>query len=201
MQKINQPAIGTAMEGGFFAGHYLLNDQPTGLIVSPKAIGQHPKAIAWNKSEKSVVGALSYVDGMANTQAMAEAGSKLAQWMRGLRIDGFDDWYLPAQDELEILYRNLKPSAVENWCYARSGINLSTLPPTRPYTPGHPVQTLLEAFREGGQEAFDLEAYWSSTQHAASTSYAWYQNFSHGRQDITRKSVALRARAVRSFAL
>ena len=195
------PIIGTPLEGGFYAGHYAIDDKPIGLIISPKAIGQHPKAIVWNKSEKSVAGALSYVDGLANTQAMAEAGSKLAQWMRGLRIDGFEDWYLPAQDELEILYRNLKPATVENWCYARAGINLSALPPTRPYTPDHPVQTMLEAFRKGGPEAFDLEAYWSSTQHAASASYAWSQDFYHGTQYRHHKSVALRARAVRRFAL
>jgi len=50
---------------------------------------------------------LSFVDGLANTRAMAAAGSELAQRILDLRIAGRDDWYLPALDETERLYRNL----------------------------------------------------------------------------------------------
>ena len=64
--------------------------------------------------------------------------------------------------------------------------------------PDRVVQALLFATMP---EEFKKAAYWSSQSHAEDASSAWFQNFYDGRQDITRKSVALRARAVRSFAL
>lgn len=95
------PIIGTALDGGFYAGHIRAGEQPFALIVAPKADGE-PDNIAWNGSNKFVAGALSYCDGMANTLAMAEAGSKLAQWARSLLVAGFDDWYLPSQPWLKM---------------------------------------------------------------------------------------------------
>ena len=118
-----------------------------------------------------------------------------------LVIDGHDDWYLPAQDELEVLYRNLKPGTQENYCWARSGINLSAVEPTRPYTPALPAQTLAEAFQAGAGEAFAESYYWSSTQHASHSVYAWCQYFDNGYQDHYGKSSELRARAVRRLIL
>jgi hypothetical protein len=194
------PIIGTAMGGGFYAGRIRVDDELFALIVAPKAEGEHDD-IAWNKSAKSIAGALSYFDGLANTQAMAEGGSKLAQWALGLRVGGNDDWYLPSQDELEIMYLNLKPTDEANWCYARSGINLSAATPTYPYTPDFPVKTLAEAFQQGGSEAFEPAWYWSSTQHASGSGCAWDQGFGDGGQDFTRKNDELRARAVRRLAI
>lgn len=179
-----QTIIGTAMGGGFYAGRIRVGDDIFALIVAPKAEGEHEDT-RWNKSDKSIEGALSYFDGLANTKAMAEGGSKLAQWALGLRIGGNDDWYLPSQDELEICYRNLKPTDETNWCYARSGINLSAANPTYPYTPEFPAQTLAEAFQQGGSEAFDPAWYWSSTQHASDSGYAWDQLFSYGNQFVS----------------
>jgi hypothetical protein len=195
-----QTIIGTAMGGGFYAGRIRVGDDIFALIVAPKVEGEHEDA-AWNTSAKSIEGALSYFDGHANTIAMAEGGSDLAKWALDLRIGGNDDWYLPSQDELEILYRNLKPTADKNWCYARSGINLSAAIPTYPYTPDFPVQTLAEVFQQGGSEAFEQEWYWSSTQHASFSDCAWGQHFSGGDQSLNRKLNELRARAVRRLAI
>ena len=195
------PAIGESFAGGFFAGLFLLDDGTRyGLIVAPKGEGQHDDT-AWIDNYKAVPGAHSYNNGFANTEAMAEAGSDLAKWARSLRIGGNDDWYLPSQDELEICYRNLKPTTEENYCYARSGINLSAVPPTRPYLPSSPVQTSAETFREAGAEAFDDVWYWSSTQHAADSGYAWSQSFSSGDQYDNDASSRLRARAVRRISI
>lgn len=188
--------IGTAMGDGFYAGRFRIGEQAYALIVAPKDEGEHDDAI-WIDNYKNVPGAKSYNDGLSNTIAMAEAGSEIAHWARDLRIGGHDDWYLPSQDELEIMYRNLKPTTRENYCYARSGINLSAIEPTRPYTPDLPVQTLAEAFQAGGEQAFDTVWYWSSTQHAATSDYAWYQYFSYGTQYDYYKDLELRARAVR----
>lgn len=192
-------APGTPMEGGFFGGNFTVDGTNHALIVSPKAEGQ--SGGIWIPRNKDVPTAKSYNDGMANTMAMAEAGSKLAQWALALRIADYADWYLPSQDELEILYRNLKPSTAENYCYARSGINLSALPPTRPYTPDFPVQTQADAFRLDGPEAFDEAWYWSSTQHAAFSDGAWDQNFNYGDQYNYYKSFDARARAVRRLVI
>lgn len=194
--RFSYPAAGTPFEGGFFAGVFQLDDGTRcGLIVAPKAEGEHPDH-AWIDDYKAVPGAQSYSDGFANTEAMADAGSAIAQWAQRLRIGDHDDWYLPSQDELEICYRNLKPTTRENYCYARSGINLAAVPPTRPYLPTNPVQTSAEPFREGGAEAFDDVWYWSSTQHAAYSDYAWCQDFNYGDQDDGTHD-RLRARAVR----
>ena len=194
------PLLGTAMGGGFYAGRVVIDGKPFALIVAPKAEGQLDPSI-WIARYKAVPGARSYCDGLANTLAMAEAGSKLAKQALGLRIGDHDDWYLPAIDEIEICYRNLKPGAGKNSCWARSGINLNSLPQGAPYTPDSPVQTLAEVFREGGPEAFDLDAYWSSTQHASDSDCAWHQDFSHGNQDYWYTTGKLPARVVRRLPL
>ena len=190
------PAIGTPMPGGFFAGTILLNGQRRAVIVSPKQIGDLEGV--WHQDEPDVPGAKSYNDGAANTQAMVDAGSELAKQVQALEIDGLNDFYIPSQDELEICYRAFKPTTEQNWCYARSGINLSAVPATYPYTPEFPVQTTLEAFKASGEEAFEEASYWTSTQHAGYSYYAWFQDFDDGSQDYISKSSELRVRAVRS---
>jgi hypothetical protein len=188
--------IGAPFAGGFFAGNIFVNNVLYALIVAPKAEGEHKDA-PWNKSTKSVEGALSYFDGLANTTAMAAAGSKLAQWALDLRIDGNEDWYLPSQDELEILYRNLKPTSQKNYLYSRSGINVSAAPPSYPYTPEAPAQTTAAAFQSGGEQAFADAWYWSSTQRASDSDFAWLQYFLSGGQNDDRKGSEFRARAIR----
>ena len=195
------PIIGTAMAGGFYAGRIRLDDgQIYALIVSPKAAGEH-QPTTWTGDVKNVPGAQSYCDGRANTLAMAEAGSKLAQWALDLSIGDADDWYLPSQDELEVIYRALKPTPRQNDCWARSGLNLSAVEPTLPYTPDYPVQTMAEAFKQGGAESFESNWYWTSTQHLASPGYAWSQYFSYGGQYGYSTGTKLRARAVRRLIL
>lgn len=193
------PIIGTSMGGGFYSGRIRIEGQLFSLIVSPKAEGQ--SGGIWIPDYKEVPGARSYNDGLANTKAMAEAGSKLAQLALAQRIGGFDDWYIPAQDELEVMYRNLKPSTDENSCYARSGINLHSAEPTLPYTTGFPVQTNAELFKLDADEAFDLAWYWSSTQHASGSDFAWGQGFGNGTQGYGYTDGQGRARFVRRLVI
>jgi hypothetical protein len=47
------------------------------------------------------------------------------------------------------------------------------------------------------KDQFQEEAYWSNTQHASYSDYAWYQDFYDGYQINTSTSYELRARAVR----
>jgi hypothetical protein len=47
------------------------------------------------------------------------------------------------------------------------------------------------------KEQFEDRWYWSGTQHADDSAYAWYQHFDHGDQGNVRKSTNLRAHFVR----
>ncbi|MES2126685.1 MAG: DUF1566 domain-containing protein [Pseudomonadota bacterium] len=192
-------AIGAPMEGGFFVGLIMIKGTVYGLAVAPKATGEFE--LPWSENNKFVAGATDFVDGLENTVAMGDAGSKLAQTIRELRIDDFEDWYLPSQAELDIAYRALKPTTDANSCYNRSGLNAASLPPAQPYSMGGPVQTSAQAFQAGGAEAFDAVDYWTSTQHAAFSDGAWSQYFDDGYQDYSGKSAAGRARAFRRFAI
>ncbi len=73
-------------------------------IGAPKAALKHLKKMRWNESDENIAGALSVYDGLANTRAMAEAGSKLAVAIAELRIGGRDDWYLPSRGEALLAY-------------------------------------------------------------------------------------------------
>ena len=55
----------------------------------------------------------------------------------------------------------------------------------------------VKAFQLGGKQAFDIAWYWSSTQLAAGSDYAWLQLFDDGCQDFGLKSGDYCARAVR----
>ena len=186
-------AIGAAFGGGFFAGLIKVDGKAFALVVSPKLFGEFKGR--WIASDESVPGAEDYADGLANTNAMAAAGSELAKTVRGSVIEGFDDWYIPARDELELIYRNLKPTDYENSASFRDGENPSSMPMGRHYTEERPAQTGVAEFREGGVQALDSVWHWSSTQ--AGPSNAWSQGFSGGYQLYYHRSYEGRARAVR----
>ncbi|MEF2216280.1 DUF1566 domain-containing protein, partial [Pseudomonas aeruginosa] len=71
-----------------------------------------------------------------------------------------------------------------------------SLPPGDLYSEESPVQTLVEAFKAGGAEAFRPNWYWSSTQRSATL--AFYMNFYVGSQSFIDKNLELRVRPVRS---
>lgn len=194
-KKVCQAVAGTPYGGGFYAGRLLVGEHLFALLVAPKDGGEQDEAL-WNKLRKVVSGADSYFDGMANTRAMAEAGSKLAKWALDLKLNGESDWYLPSRDELEIIYRNLKPSTRKN-DERRNGDNPSSVPAGYPYTATLPSQTAAGQFRTGSAKAFEEAWYWTSTQYAPDSDYAWCQLFSVGHQDFASKNDHVRARAVR----
>ncbi len=196
MTLIHQTQFGTFVEqeGGHFGGNFLINGNVFSAFWAPKALGE--TADIWLPDYKTVNGADSVVDSMTNTLAMAEAGSQLAQWARGLDINGKRDWCIPARDVLEPAYRHLKPTTEETYCTFRDGDNPSSLPAGRHYTEDDPVvQTTVEAFKEGGIEAFSPTVYWTSTQY--SSRFAFVQHFLIGTQDYDDKGHKFRARAVR----
>lgn len=191
------PAIGAPFEGGHLGGVIRIAGALMAIVWAPKAQGETKGP--WLKSYDKVPGADSCVDSLANTLAMAEAGSPLAKWALDLRINGFDDWCLPARDVLELAYRHLKPGTYETYCSFRDGDNPSSVPVGYPYREGEIVQTSVEAFRSGGAEAFEEAWYWASTQYSADN--AWSQYFDGGGQHYGGKRFEARARAVRLIQL
>ncbi len=190
-----RPEIGEAYNGGFFAGLIRIGASTYGIIVAPKSTGETTGE--WGP-RNAIDSARSFFDGHANTIAMAAAGSDIACWAQALDIDGHADWYIPSRDELEICYRNLKPTDERNSCY--SGDNPSAYLPAYAYMPDNPAQTAVEVFAAaGGAEAFDAEWYWTSTQFAGNASNAWGQYFGGGNQIILDKGSQGRVRAVRRF--
>ncbi len=186
---------GTPFAGGFYAGRLLVNGEPYALILAPRGEGEHDEVRWCGGSLEPVADARSFYDGQANTIAMSAAGSALAAWALSLRIGGFDDWYLPSRDELEILYRAFKPTEEENYCWR--GDNPSSIPVGYAYSREAPAQTAVEIFRDGNDEAFEPTWYWSSTQYAGDEASAWSHFFTNGGQDNSHKVNELRARAVR----
>ncbi|MDF3837106.1 DUF1566 domain-containing protein [Cupriavidus basilensis] len=192
---VNSLRPGDAIGGGFYASLIRQIDGIYALVVAPKDGGEH-KGIAWNSSTARVDGAISYYDGYANTLAMAEAGSELAKLALSLQLNGFHDWYLGARDEMEVIYRNLKPTA-GNYASFRDGENPSSVPVGYAYTETSPGQTACTAFQEGGVEAFADAWYHTSTQSERDSDYAWLQNFGNGTQINYRKNTEFCARFVR----
>lgn len=59
-------------------------------------------------------------------------------------------------------------------------------------------QSLLYAY---AKDAFEPDYYWSNTQHASDSDYAWYQSFGYGYQLSHHTLYELRARAVRRLVI
>jgi hypothetical protein len=125
------PAFGQQIEGGRLHGIFMLGTELWGEVSAPKAEGELTGHV-WHPKYEDIPGAASDFDGLANTIAMTEAGSPLAQAARALRIDGHDDWYVPARGGQLMQWANLKPlltgddafEAAEYWSstqYSRYG--------------------------------------------------------------------------------
>ena len=203
------PAIGEALGGGFFAGYISYAGNGVAdhyLIVSPKATGETTKA--WDSTiGGSTIGATSLYDGAANTAAIpVDARYAAAQFVKGLSIGGYTDWYIPAKNELEVAYYFLKNVTQNNYSPGTYGSNANAVPPAEPvsttYTAAVPAQTSVVAFQVGNTEAFADYTFWSSTEY--STTLAWYQNFysgSPGNQGSDVKPFGNYVRAFRRLAI
>jgi len=100
---------------------------------------------------------------------------------------GGSEWYLPAMDELELLYRNFKPNNADNDTRDLpsnftgsnpSGRNVSSVPEGFNYenSPRIPDVTYLDLFKEGNAQSLDQLRYWSTTD-ADEVGRAWSQEF------------------------
>jgi len=193
------PAIGSALGGGFFAGQIGVSGVAThNLVVGPVASAQN-NSVQWKTTNTSTAGTSSVINGPANSAAMNNASHPAAQFCEGLTIGGFSDWYMPAKNELEVCYFNLKPTTTTNT--TGSGTNTNAVPSRASnYTLGNPAQTSAAAFvTSTGAEAFAVDFYWSSTEYSAIA--VWAQYFGSGFQNYIYKINSYRVRAVRRVAV
>lgn len=221
---------GDAFMGGFFVGvidttrsNIITADQYQSgeryaLIVSPASLDE-PPGLAWyapDNYDGDV--AKTRWDGLAAQRAaLAEHGADFEafNYCDGLSYPSDDgsEWYLPALDELELIYRLLKPTTSDNNVGTHTGSdfpgtdqdygdNPSSDPTGDPYTASDPAQTSVTDFQDGGAEAFvdPTGYYWTATWY--SSSYAWFQEPDDGSQGFYgQASTSRRVRPVRRLVL
>jgi hypothetical protein len=189
--------IGQAFGGGYYAGQIGVSSVATHyIVVGPVASAQSSKQ--WKNANTDTAGANSVINGPQNTADIVADGNSTvypaAHFCNDLVIGGFSDWYMPAKNELEICYYNLKATTTSN--STGSGINSNAVPARASnYTAGTPAQTSATDFKSGGAEAFSDAGYWSSSEYSATM--AWLQFVGDGGQTYGSKTYSYRTRAIR----
>lgn len=207
------PVIGQAYAGGFFAGQISTAGNSVAdfnLVVCPAASGLSLSPVWSNFGTQNDPGTGSVVDGFSNSQAINNSNYPAAFFCRGRTTGGFTDWYLPAKNELEILYFNFKPTSATN-NNTSSGINPNAVPARASnYTSTNPAQTTATSFQNSNSESFiangvDVQRYFTSSQ--INTSSVWSARFNAngynnaGYQQSSSKSGGQPVRAIRRVAV
>lgn len=167
------PAIGASIAGGYYAGQISTSGNGTAthyLIVAPISSGYDYLSYGNTYVDAGIIfNCTSRINGPNNTDLLDTEPSVFdaAAFCNDLTIGGFSDWYLPAVDELEVCYYNLKPTTDSN--DTSFGANNYSVPKrTSNYTTTVPGRTSAVDFRSGNSQAFDGVAFpilpwWSST--------------------------------------
>lgn len=197
------------------------------VIVAPKAGGENPGVMIKVADNSVGIASQTSSEGLRSTLSMVATGGvsvyPAANWARSLVLGGRTDWYIPARDELELLWRNLKPTTNDNFVslrrvasaydYRRDGAygdaadpahgeNKNSYPVGAAYTATVPARSANTMFHAGGAEALEFWAspllYWSSTEFSP-TNMVRQNSFaaSEGFQGNSTKTALIRVRAVR----
>jgi hypothetical protein len=197
--------IGQAYAGGFYAGQIGVSGVATHYLVVGPVASSESSSKQWKNASSDTPGANSVIDGPQNTADIVADGNSTvyaaAHFCNDLVTGGFTDWYMPAKNELEVCYYNLKPTTAGN--NTSSGINPNAVPARASnYTnsPDVPSQTSATDFKDTGAEDFAAGRYWSSTENSATN--AWLQLFNNGYQyGGYNKTSSYRVRAIRRIAV
>ena len=170
------------------------------VIVAPKSSGQNASLQYKNANTAAPSDTGTLTEGLRATVAMVADGNSTvypaAHFCNDLSIGGYTDWYFPARDEFELLYRNLRPFVGNNTTATNrptgatpdyqnlgslgdtantQGLNNNSNPQGAAYTSGSPAQTSVAIFQTGGSESLNQAVnYITSTEYNTTT--AWYQN-------------------------
>jgi len=167
--------VGDSLQGGYFGG--FISSTGDGIathaiIVAPKSTGESSSK-QWNNGSGSDPSytLFSEWDGLTNSNLVNDANHPAANFCRTLSIGGYSDWYLPGVSEMNVLYRNLKPTTDSNNTdpfsgYRRIGANTYGVTGQTTNWPsgGPPTQTSVTDFKSGGAQAFASQNYWTSTK-------------------------------------
>lgn len=175
------------------------------VIVAPKSSGESGTKTYKVDNTAAPTACQTLSEGRKATLAMVAAGDATmypAAWFcKNLNIGAKTDWYLPARDELELCWRNLKPTADSNYVTAdrpnsaisytnlgslddtviTHGTNNNSSPTGAAYIAGTPAQVAAgKNFRTGESEAFAYGScvYWSASEYSATGAWRqyWYSS-------------------------
>ena len=139
-KKGNSLSIGDSYQGGII--FYIDNTGEHGLIAAPSDQSAGIKWSNGNDTVRTTATGIVVGTGKPNTRAIVDQlgpGNYAAILCDQLVLNGYDDWFLPSQDELKLLYdaKDKIGGFVENtywgstdllgWPYAYYAINLSFL--------------------------------------------------------------------------
>ena len=140
------PALGSAYEGGYYAGKIDVNGSGSGthyLIVIDKS---QEVTRQYRTTGSASNAATNIFYGGTATSLNNNSEHPAFQYCAGLTYNGYSDWYLPAALELAIIYYNLKPTTDSN--NTSSGQNPYAVPARSSYyTASNPSRTSVSAFR------------------------------------------------------
>jgi hypothetical protein len=208
---------------------------PWKVILAPKASGENASVAYKTTNTADPAACRTLTNGRASTAAMQAENSNplvprypMAQWVTNINaaggIGGYTDWYIPARDELELVWRYLKPVTNNNHIFVNRatssgytrdanrpdatrehGVNQHSVPAGAAYTAGNPAQTAVTLFQSGGAEALTFGSVYYRSCSEFSLSSAWYHNYGTavpGFQGAVPKTASNgRARAVRRSVL
>lgn len=198
------------------------------MIVAPKSTGEISGTSLVASASIFTPPIVTLNEGLLATESLLngdESGdSPAAEWVSSLSIGGYTDWFIPAINQLELAYRNLKPTDDNNFTVDISpgesnyryetmgayvpdypipmGANPNSVPVGGAYTTSVPSRTPLTDFQSGGSQALYDSVntfYWSSSFYLSAM--YWRMTFSSssqsGRQLGATKNQANRIRAFR----
>ena len=177
------PVVGAAWQGGFYYGRIIIGGAHYALVLSPRATGNLVGYAMQEDTVYTFTGNTSTNDGKLiqdNMVAHGIAKFPAQQAVMALTINGCTDWYIPSKDEMEILYRALKPHTTQN--VTTSGANPSAYPaPTSNYLAANPTRTSLVDFRStGGTNYLSQDYYYTATQGPSGPEWAHAKRFTTG---------------------